>query len=73
VLRGVIDLVFRETAGWVIVDYKSERVADSHIPELVAYYKPQLEAYANVWEQVVGQSVVECGLFFSHTGQYVVV
>jgi len=73
VLRGVIDLVFLESAGWVIVDYKSERVEASDIPALVAYYKPQIEAYAKAWEKVVGQSVVESGLFFTHTGKYVTV
>ena len=26
-LRGVIDLVFLEEPGWVIVDYKTDRVA----------------------------------------------
>lgn len=71
VLRGVIDLVFLESGGWVIVDYKSERVEASEIPTLVAYYKPQIKAYATLWEQAVGQSVVECGLFFTHMGVYV--
>lgn len=73
VRRGVIDLVFRETNGWVIVDYKSERVKESDIPALVAYYKPQIGAYVKAWEKVVGQSVVEAGLFFTHTGKYVTV
>ena len=73
ICRGVIDLVFLESAGWVIVDYKSERVEASDIPALVTYYKPQIEAYAAAWEKVVGQSVVESGLFFTHTGKYVTV
>jgi ATP-dependent exoDNAse (exonuclease V) beta subunit len=71
VLRGVIDLAFRETAGWVIVDYKSERVDRSAIPALAKYYRPQLESYARVWRQIVKAPVVECGLFFTHTGEYV--
>ena len=71
VLRGVIDLVFQEDAGWVIVDYKSERVETGDLPALVKYYKPQIEAYARVWERVVGQSVTESGLFFTHTASYV--
>jgi ATP-dependent helicase/nuclease subunit A len=71
VRRGVIDLVFRETEGWVIVDYKSERVAEGDLPALVTYYKPQIEAYATAWEHVAGQPVAEAGLFFTHTGKYV--
>ena len=71
VFRGVIDLAFLESAGWVIVDYKSERVKASDIPALVAYYKPQIEAYVKAWEKVVGQTVTESGLFFTHAGKYV--
>ena len=56
-----------------MLDYKSERVEASDIPALVAYYKPQIEAYAKAWERVVGQSVVESGLFFTHVGEYVTV
>jgi ATP-dependent helicase/nuclease subunit A len=73
VLRGVIDLVFEEAAGWVIVDYKSERVATGDIPALVTYYKPQVDAYAEAWQTIVGQPVVERGLLFTHTGLYVTV
>ena len=72
VLRGVIDLVFREPAGWVIVDYKSERVETSAIPALVDYYKPQIDAYVDVWQKIVKQPVVERGLFFTQTGMYVI-
>ena len=72
-LRGVIDLVFRETVGWVIVDYKSERVEASETPALVDYYKPQINAYVEVWQKIVNLPVVERGLFFTHAGKYVIV
>ena len=72
VLRGVIDLVFLEAKGWVIVDYKSERVEAKDLAALVDYYRPQIEAYAEVWERIVGQPVVERGLFFTHTGRYII-
>jgi ATP-dependent helicase/nuclease subunit A len=73
VVRGVIDLAFKEKAGWVIVDYKSERVDASSIPELVAYYRPQIEAYVEVWKKIVGEPIVESGLLFTHTGAYVAI
>jgi ATP-dependent helicase/nuclease subunit A len=73
VLRGVIDLAFLEAKGWVLVDYKSERVEEGDLAALVEYYRPQIEAYAEVWEKIVGQPVVERGLFFTHTGRYVTV
>jgi ATP-dependent helicase/nuclease subunit A len=73
ILRGVIDLAFREPAGWIIVDYKSERVPASELPALVAYYRPQLEAYAAAWEAIVREPVAEKGLYFTNVGKYVVV
>lgn len=73
VRRGVIDLIFKESAGWVIVDYKSERVDAEVIPALVSYYEPQVQAYIQAWETIVGEPVVEAGLFFTHTGRFVTV
>jgi len=73
VFRGVIDLVFLEAGSWVIVDYKSERVEESELPALVAYYKPQIDAYAEAWEKITGQRVGERGLFFTHSSRYVTV
>lgn len=69
--RGVIDLVFWESSGWVVVDYKSERVESSKVPGLVTYYTPQLDAYAKAWQELLGQTVGERGLFFTNTGNYV--
>jgi len=71
VLRGVIDLVFLEASSWAIVDYKSERVEESERPALVTYYKPQIDAYAEAWEKIVGQPVSERGLFFTHASRYI--
>ena len=69
--RGVIDLIFREQAGWVIVDYKSERVDADALPAIVAYYEPQIRAYIQVWEAIVGEPVIEAGLFFTHPGSFI--
>jgi ATP-dependent helicase/nuclease subunit A len=70
-LRGVIDLVFLEQHGWVIVDYKTDRAAADAIPGLTEHYAPQLRTYARVWHDLTGQEVQEMGLFFTHPGCYV--
>jgi len=71
VLRGVIDLVFREAAGWVIVDYKTDMVSRESLRHLVDHYRGQLQTYAQSWEQVVGAPVKEQGLFFTRIKEYV--
>jgi ATP-dependent helicase/nuclease subunit A len=70
-LRGVIDLVFLEPSGWVIVDYKTDRATPGAIAGLAAHYAPQLATYAKVWRDVTGQAVQETGLFFTHPGCYI--
>lgn len=71
VLRGVIDLAFLEPQGWVIVDYKSDRVPSGRVPELVELYSPQVMSYGDAWTEMTGQIVHEVGLYFTHTGKYV--
>jgi ATP-dependent helicase/nuclease subunit A len=70
-LGGVLDLVFLEAGGWVIVDYKTDRAAADALPGLAAHYAPQLRAYAQAWRDLTGQEVRETGLFFTHPGRYV--
>jgi ATP-dependent helicase/nuclease subunit A len=70
-LRGVIDLTFREPAGWVIVDYKTDRKALADLPPLVDQYGGQVRVYADSWAAITGEPVCEIGLYFTHTGMYV--
>ena len=49
ILEGFIDLIYREDDGsLVIVDYKTDDIPDAAIPSRVAYYGPQLKAYAEL-------------------------
>ena len=76
IVRGVIDLAFREEGGWVLVDYKSDRAGeDAEKAEEILYgrYAAQLAAYAKAWEEVTGESVIERGLLLTHYDRYVVV
>jgi len=59
VLRGVIDLVYRDGDAWRILDYKSDRLegmTDVHA-ELLARYGPQLAQYKMAWERATGNVV----------------
>ncbi len=71
-LTGVIDLAFREGDAWVLVDYKSDTVADeAHLMELAEYYRPQLELYQRYFEQATGETVRECGILFTDVLRYI--
>ena len=71
IMKGIIDLAFKEPAGWVIVDYKSDRVPESRLKDLVELYGPQVRAYASAWVQLTGQKVSEAGLYFTHLQRYI--
>ena len=70
IVRGVIDLVFRETDGWVIVDYKTDDHSPEAIDGLVEHYAGQVRLYAEAWQRAVDESVCETGLYFVRTGRY---
>jgi len=70
VISGTIDLALKEKDGWVIADYKSDRV-DGNLDALVTYYKPQVEMYRNLWTKITGGKVKEVGLYFTDAAKWV--
>jgi len=70
VISGVIDLVFKEKEGWVIADYKSDKI-DGNLDALVAYYRPQVDMYRDLWQKMTGEKVKEAGLYFIDAAKWV--
>ena len=64
VLRGVIDLVFKEDGGWVLVDYKTDRAAGRELEEVARVYAAQIRVYAEAWERCTGERIREAFLYF---------
>ena len=57
IVRGVIDMVFKETEGWVMVDYKTDDFEKDH--KRKDAYENQLKMYCNFWEEIIGEKVKE--------------
>jgi ATP-dependent helicase/nuclease subunit A len=73
-LTGAVDLAFRESDGWVLLDYKTDYVRDKeHLAQLVRYYSPQVREYARRWEEITGEKVRLCGLFFLDIPEFIAV
>lgn len=70
-VRGVIDLAFLESTGWVIVDYKTDAVAPKAVPQLVEHYRDQVRLYREAWQSITGETVKEAGLYFTRVDEYV--
>ncbi|WP_342575210.1 UvrD-helicase domain-containing protein [Paenibacillus sp. FSL M8-0142] len=71
-LRGVIDFLFEEEDGWVIVDFKTDHVEEGALQTFVNFYRPQVLVYASEWERTFGFKVKEAGLYFAGIGRYIV-
>ncbi len=68
---GVIDLAIHEKEGWVIVDYKTDRIEDqAHLDKLILYYRPQVELYRRHFTEISGQEVAEAALYFTDWQHY---
>jgi len=70
VVRGVVDLAFREGGEWVIVDYKTGAADAAHVSALARRYAGQVETYAEAWRRCVGERVKEVGIFFTGPRRY---
>jgi ATP-dependent helicase/nuclease subunit A len=69
VLEGVIDLVFQEPDGWVVVDYKTDLGTDPLFEKRLAGYRRQVDLYADAWGSLTGDPVKERILFFTTQGR----
>jgi ATP-dependent helicase/nuclease subunit A len=69
VVRGVIDLVYRPSGAWQILDYKTDQVVDA--ASLVDRYRSQIERYADAWAHVTATTRPAGALYSIRTGQVV--
>ena len=63
-VEGIIDLLYRDEDGLVLVDYKTDAVPASALASRVEFYRPQLSVYATAVEAAVGEPVRRCVLLF---------
>lgn len=68
-VQGIIDVLFDDPAGLVLVDYKTDRAADG--AELARKYAVQLNLYAEAAETILRRPVAEKYLYLFGTGQVV--
>jgi ATP-dependent helicase/nuclease subunit A len=67
VLEGFIDLIYRDD-GLVIVDYKTDTVPAVALDQRVAFYRPQMAAYAAALQAATQEPVTRCILVFLSPG-----
>lgn len=69
VIQGIIDLLVKTESGYVIVDFKSDRIPEGGAAELANRYKEQLRYYAMAVETILSGSVEAVYLYALAVGQ----
>lgn len=64
VVQGVIDVLAREADGWLIVDYKTDRVSAQNVAQQAQEYSAQLATYMAAVQALVGGERVQAYTFF---------
>ena len=68
-LQGVIDCLIDTPEGFVILDFKTDRVSEAQVAARAEQYRPQLAAYAFAVREIFGRPVRQCVLYFFHAGE----
>lgn len=63
-LQGVIDCLIEREDGWVLLDYKTDTIADLPDALLIARYQEQLDSYALAVTRITKRPVLEKMLYF---------
>jgi ATP-dependent helicase/nuclease subunit A len=70
-VEGVVDLVFEEDGGLVLVDYKTDHITDGQALAQAAHHAPQLQLYGRGLAQATGLPVRERLVLFTALGRTV--
>ncbi|MDQ0111719.1 helicase-exonuclease AddAB subunit AddA [Paenibacillus harenae] len=70
-IQGVIDCLFEDEAGVVLLDYKTDRIYMKDWERAAERHRFQLELYAEAIESVLGRRIDESYVFFFDGGQSV--
>ena len=63
-LQGVVDCALLEPDGITVVDFKTDKVTEATLPEVIDRYRPQVEAYADALARIYRSSVKAKYLYF---------
>ncbi len=65
ILKGQIDLAYRDAGQWVILDYKTNQITPSEAKKTAQGYEFQLSLYAFVFRELYGEVPARGILYFS--------
>ncbi|MGG7059641.1 helicase-exonuclease AddAB subunit AddA [Clostridium tertium] len=72
-LQGIIDCIFEEEDGIVLLDYKTDYVVEGMEEEILDKYRIQLKYYKEAVEKITGKNVKESYLYLFGLGKEVLI
>ncbi|NWG02420.1 MAG: UvrD-helicase domain-containing protein, partial [Syntrophaceae bacterium] len=66
IFEGVMDVVFKEGDGLVVLDFKTDFVKKDDLKSRIEHYKPQVRVYSDAIKTIFGKPPKEVILFFLH-------
>lgn len=66
IFEGVMDVVFKEEDGLVVLDFKTDLIERDNLDSRVDHYKPQVKVYLDAIRTIFGKPPKEVILFFLH-------
>lgn len=66
IFEGVMDVVFKEEDGLVVLDFKTDLVKKDDLNSKVEHYKPQARFYSDAIKTIFGHPPKEVILYFLH-------
>ncbi len=70
-LQGVVDCAIVEDDGITVIDFKTDFVTETTLPEKVAYYRPQVMTYADALSRIYKKNVKSAQLYFFRMDRFV--
>jgi ATP-dependent exoDNAse (exonuclease V) beta subunit len=66
IFEGIMDVVFKEEDGLVVLDFKTDLVEKDKLNLKIEHYQPQVKVYSDAIKTIFGQPPKEVILFFLH-------
>ncbi len=67
-VQGIIDCLWQEDGGWVLIDYKSDHVNKNQTNLILERYSGQMNLYRHAVEQILGEPVKEAYFYLLSVG-----
>jgi ATP-dependent helicase/nuclease subunit A len=70
-LQGVVDCAMLDGDGITVIDFKTDFVTEETVSAKTAYYRPQVEAYADAMRRIYQLPIKESWLYFFRLNRFV--